>query len=149
MAIIHFQYLSVYKINNLKNYPVILNWHFKILTGIPNFVFRCRWVRNWAWWSYFRDYFPVKLVRREECAMDPKRNYLMCAFPHGLVCTGAYACFSTDACGWEEKFSGFTPYMLTLDTHFSKPFFRDFALSLGKWILPFFLLVKRQFSYLK
>lgn len=92
---------------------------------------RSHWVRNWAWWRYFRDYFPVRLEKTSDCELSPERNYLIGVFPHGLVCTGAYACFSTDACGYDRLFPGTIPYLLTLDTHYTKPFFREFALSLG------------------
>ncbi|XP_070710968.1 2-acylglycerol O-acyltransferase 1 isoform X2 [Pempheris klunzingeri] len=44
---------------------------------------RSRWVRSWTVWSYFRDYFPLELVKTVD--LDPKRNYVFGFHPHGLV----------------------------------------------------------------
>lgn len=51
---------------------------------------RIEWVRDWIWWKYLRDYFPVKLERVPWVELDPKRNYLFCAFPHGMLSTGPF-----------------------------------------------------------
>lgn len=51
---------------------------------------RSEWVRSWTWWKYFIDYFPVKLERVPWVELDPKRNYLFCAFPHGMLSTGPF-----------------------------------------------------------
>lgn len=92
---------------------------------------RSKWVRNWSWWYYYRDYFPIKLVRTDNADLDPSRNYLLCCFPHGLLCTGPFACFATDTCDFKQIFPGITPYMLTLGMHFNRPFFRELIFGLG------------------
>lgn len=48
-----------------------------------------RWARgSWAW-SYFRDYFPVRLVKTAE--LPPDSNYLLCSYPHGIIGQGVLA----------------------------------------------------------
>ncbi|XP_022621425.1 2-acylglycerol O-acyltransferase 2-A-like isoform X3 [Seriola dumerili] len=44
---------------------------------------RSRWVRSWTVWEYFRDYFPITLVKTVD--LDPKKNYIFGFHPHGLV----------------------------------------------------------------
>ncbi|XP_035987051.1 2-acylglycerol O-acyltransferase 1 isoform X2 [Fundulus heteroclitus] len=44
---------------------------------------RSRWVRNWTVWEYFRDYFPLTLVKTVD--LDPTKNYIFGFHPHGLV----------------------------------------------------------------
>ncbi|XP_046997080.1 2-acylglycerol O-acyltransferase 2-like [Schistocerca americana] len=90
---------------------------------------RLQWARRWLWWRYFRDFFPLRLERIEP--LDPNRNYLFCAFPHGVLSAGVFGCFSTDYMGWDKLFPGITVYPLTLEQHFKVPFFRELCLSLG------------------
>lgn len=87
------------------------------------------WARNWKWWSYFRDYFPLKLVKTAN--LDPEKNYLFCIFPHGVLSTGGFGSFATDALDFPKLFPGMKPHMLTLDGHFMVPFFRELILWLG------------------
>lgn len=42
-----------------------------------------QWVRNWSWWQYYANYFPVSLVKTAELPAD--RNYLFATFPHGIL----------------------------------------------------------------
>ncbi|XP_069375038.1 2-acylglycerol O-acyltransferase 1 isoform X7 [Paralichthys olivaceus] len=44
---------------------------------------RSRWVRSWVVWDYFRDYFPIKLIKTVD--LDPRKNYIFGFHPHGLV----------------------------------------------------------------
>ncbi|XP_018318568.1 2-acylglycerol O-acyltransferase 2-A [Agrilus planipennis] len=92
---------------------------------------RIQWVRDWAWWQYLKEYFPLTLERVPWVELDPKRNYLFCSFPHGMLCTGAFSAFSTTAGGFHEIFPHHTPYPIALSQHFYMPFFRELALSLG------------------
>nr|CAD7257111.1 unnamed protein product [Timema shepardi] len=87
------------------------------------------WVRRWAWWSYLRDYFPLKLVKTAD--LDASRNYLFCAFPHGMLSTGAFGSFATEALGFAELFPGLRPHLVTLAGHFLLPVTRELALSCG------------------
>ncbi|XP_011562529.3 2-acylglycerol O-acyltransferase 2-A isoform X1 [Plutella xylostella] len=93
---------------------------------------RFEWVRSWSWWQYYRDYFPLKLVKSDDCGdLDPEKNYLFACFPHGVVCAGAFGAFATNALGFRELFPGMKSYMITLGGHFVVPFFRDFIMALG------------------
>ncbi|XP_071321234.1 2-acylglycerol O-acyltransferase 1 isoform X2 [Trachinotus anak] len=44
---------------------------------------RSRWVRSWSIWEYFKDYFPITLIKTVD--LDPKKNYIFGFHPHGLV----------------------------------------------------------------
>ncbi|XP_053603376.1 2-acylglycerol O-acyltransferase 1-like [Plodia interpunctella] len=90
---------------------------------------RSEWVRNWSWWSYYRDYFPIKLVKTVD--LDPSRNYLFAVFPHGVISCGAFGAFATNALGFSKIFPGMTSSLITLRGHFLVPFFRDLVLALG------------------
>ncbi|XP_068631275.1 2-acylglycerol O-acyltransferase 2-A-like [Battus philenor] len=90
---------------------------------------RFDWVRDWSWWSYYRDYFPIKLIKTAE--LDPDKNYLFACFPHGVVCSGAFGAFATNALKFNEIFPGMTCHMITLGGHFLVPLFRDLVLALG------------------
>lgn len=81
-------------------------------------------------WRYFRDYFPISLVKTAE--LDSSRNYLLCCFPHGVISTGAFGAFGTEAVGVSDTFPGMRPTLVTLAQHFASPFVRDLALALGK-----------------
>lgn len=71
----------------------------------------------------------MKLVKTHE--LDPSRNYLLCVFPHGVLCTGAFGSFATEALGFSDTFPGMTPHMLILGGHFMVPFFRELLSWLG------------------
>lgn len=90
---------------------------------------KSEWVRNWQWWRYFCDYFPIKLIKTVE--LDPNRNYMFAIFPHGVLSFGAFASFCTNATGFPKLFPGMTSHLITLGGHFMVPFFRDLGLALG------------------
>ncbi|GBP48083.1 2-acylglycerol O-acyltransferase 2 [Eumeta japonica] len=87
------------------------------------------WVRSWSWWYYYRDYFPLNLVKKHD--LDPSRNYLFACFPHGVVSSSAFGAFATNALDFNRIFPGMTCNMITLGGHFLVPFFRDLILALG------------------
>lgn len=93
------------------------------------FYYRVQWVRNWGWWNYFRDYFPIKLVKTAD--LEPSKNYLFACYPHGVLSSGAYCSFATNALNFHKLFPGLTPHLIVLGGHFLFPFFRDLILSLG------------------
>lgn len=86
-------------------------------------------MRNLSWWRYYRDYFPIKLVKTVE--LDSSRNYLFACFPHGVISSGAFGAFATNALDFCKTFPGMSCHMITLTGHFLVPFFRDFILALG------------------
>ena len=63
--------------------------------------------------------------------LDPKRKYIMGYHPHGIISHGAWCSFATNALGFSEKFPGITNTLLTLDSNFRLPFYRDWLLLLG------------------
>ncbi|XP_058810785.1 2-acylglycerol O-acyltransferase 2-A-like [Phymastichus coffea] len=94
---------------------------------------RSKWIttkfRNLAWWRYFCNYFPIKLVKTVD--LDPSKNYLFCSFPHGLLSTGVTAAFSTNGLDCAKVFPGLDFRLVTLDTHFQTPLFREYVLNFG------------------
>ncbi|KAJ8254747.1 hypothetical protein GJAV_G00196930 [Gymnothorax javanicus] len=90
---------------------------------------RSHWVRSWTVWKYFRDYFPISLIKTVD--LDPKHNYLFGFHPHGVLVAGAFANFCTEASGFATLFPGLTPYLLMLPFWFRVPFFRDYIMSGG------------------
>nr|XP_020454642.1 diacylglycerol O-acyltransferase 2-like isoform X2 [Monopterus albus] len=88
-----------------------------------------RFVRKWRVWEHFRDFFPVKLVKTAE--LNPNKNYIFGYHPHGIVCAGAFSCFSTESCGFAEAFPGVRPSLATLAGLFKIPFFREYMMSAG------------------
>lgn len=93
------------------------------------FNFRIEWVRNWTWWRYYRDYFPIKLVKTTD--LDASKNYLFAVFPHGVISSGAFGAFATNALDFYKLFPGLSCFLITLRGHFVVPFFRDLVLALG------------------
>ncbi|KAF5299237.1 hypothetical protein FQA39_LY02410 [Lamprigera yunnana] len=92
---------------------------------------RIEWVREWKWWKYMKDYFPIRVERVPWVELDPKRNYLFCCFPHGILPNGA---FSTFCCGFSDFHSLFpqhTPHLMILKMIFYFPLLRDLVLATG------------------
>lgn len=80
-------------------------------------------------WSLFASYFPARLHRSEE--LPPTRKYIFGYHPHGIISHGAFAAFATEALGFGQLFPGITNTLLTLDSNFRIPLYRDYALRLG------------------
>ncbi|XP_040587131.1 2-acylglycerol O-acyltransferase 2-A-like [Mesocricetus auratus] len=90
---------------------------------------RSAWVRNWAIWRYFRDYFPITLVKTAE--LDPSQNYLFGFHPHGVLVVGAFSNFCTEATGFSRLFPGLRSHVLMLPCWFQVPLFRDYIMTSG------------------
>lgn len=71
----------------------------------------------------------MKLVKTTD--LDPTKNYLFACFPHGLVSTGVFGAFCTNALDFCKVFPGMTSHLITLGGHFRVPFFRDIILAIG------------------
>nr|OQO20093.1 hypothetical protein B0A51_13926 [Rachicladosporium sp. CCFEE 5018] len=80
-------------------------------------------------WSLFASYFPARLHRTVE--LEPTRKYIFGYHPHGIISHGAFAAFATEALGFHQLFPGITNTLLTLDTNFRIPLYRDYALRMG------------------
>ena len=83
-------------------------------------------VRKWRIWNYFRDYFPIRLIKTVD--LDPTRSYLFGYHPHGIFAVGAFCSFVTDAAGFNTLFPGLTSYLLTLRCFFFYPYLREVML---------------------
>ncbi|KAM8815864.1 diacylglycerol O-acyltransferase 2 isoform 1-T1 [Rhynchonycteris naso] len=90
---------------------------------------RSKWVRNWAVWRYFRDYFPIQLVKTHNLLTT--RNYIFGYHPHGIMGLGAFCNFSTEATEVSKKFPGIKPYLATLAGNFRMPVLREYLMSGG------------------
>ncbi|XP_067889180.1 diacylglycerol O-acyltransferase 2 isoform X3 [Heterodontus francisci] len=90
---------------------------------------RSEWVRNWAVWRYFREYFPIRLVKTHN--LDPTRNYIFGCHPHGIFSFGAFCNFGTEATGFSNKFPGIRPFLATLAGNFRMPILREYLMSGG------------------
>lgn len=128
---------------------------------------RLDWVRKWAIWRHFRDYFPMSVrapwnnvlewgpgfkidsscphppKSNSPCApsalqliktaeLDPSRNYLFAFHPHGVLVTGAFCSFCTEATGFSRLFPGLKPHLLMLPCWFYLPLFRDYIMCAGE-----------------
>ncbi|XP_054840218.1 2-acylglycerol O-acyltransferase 1 isoform X2 [Eublepharis macularius] len=90
---------------------------------------RSEWVRKWVVWKYFKEYFPIKLVKTSD--LDPRQNYLFGFHPHGVLVAGAFGNFCTECTGFKKLFPGMTPYLHTLSFWFRCPFLRDYFMCAG------------------
>ncbi|XP_076343975.1 2-acylglycerol O-acyltransferase 2-like isoform X1 [Tachypleus tridentatus] len=88
-----------------------------------------KWVRNWRIWKYFRDYFPIRLIKTAE--LDPNKNYILGYHPHGIMCAGAFCNFATEGTNFSEVFPQIKPHLLTLEGQFLFPFHRELFLCSG------------------
>jgi len=82
-------------------------------------------IRRLKFWRHLAEYFPAKLIKTGE--LDPQRNYIFCAHPHGVCCFSHVAHFLTEATGFSDTFKGINIYPLLLDAHFFAPFHREIA----------------------
>ncbi|XP_075395020.1 diacylglycerol O-acyltransferase 2-like protein 6 [Tenrec ecaudatus] len=90
---------------------------------------RSAWVRNWTLWKYFRNYFPIKLVKTHD--LSPKHNYIIANHPHGIFSYGVFINFATEATGFSRIFPGITPSLGTLEGIFWIPLVREYVMSMG------------------
>ncbi|KAI1328371.1 diacylglycerol acyltransferase-domain-containing protein [Xylariaceae sp. FL0255] len=91
--------------------------------------YRVEWFRRSFIWTFFVDYFPARLHKTHD--LPPTRKYIFGYHPHGIISHGAWAAFATDALGFSQKFPGITNSLLTLDSNFRIPFYREYVLSMG------------------
>lgn len=73
---------------------------------------RSKFMRGLGIWRYFKDYFPIKMIKTTE--LDPQQNYIFGYHPHGILCAGAFCCFATEATDFSQVFPGITPHLLPL-----------------------------------
>ncbi|KAK4131856.1 DAGAT-domain-containing protein [Trichocladium antarcticum] len=80
-------------------------------------------------WKFFGEYYPAQLHKTHD--LLPTRKYIFGYHPHGIISHGAFASFATEALGFADKFPGITNTLLTLDSNFRIPLYRDYILALG------------------
>jgi hypothetical protein len=91
--------------------------------------FRSERARRFSVWSLFASYFPARLHRSQK--LEPTRKYIFGYHPHGIISHGAFAAFATEALGFSQLFPGITNTLLTLDSNFRLPLYREYALRMG------------------
>ncbi|KAI0840684.1 diacylglycerol acyltransferase-domain-containing protein [Hypoxylon sp. FL0890] len=91
--------------------------------------YRSEWFRRSYMWRLFANYFPAKLHKTHN--LPPTRKYIFGYHPHGIISHGAWAAFATEALGFSEKFPGITNSLLTLDSNFRIPLYREYILAAG------------------
>lgn len=91
--------------------------------------YRSERLRRLPIFSLFASYFPARLHRTQE--LEPTRKYIFGYHPHGIISHGAFAAFATESLGFSTLFPGITNTLLTLDTNFRIPLYRDYALRMG------------------
>lgn len=94
-----------------------------------NLAHRWEWWRRNKIWSLFASYYPARLHRTQ--TLEPTRKYIFGYHPHGIISHGAFAAFATEALGFAQLFPGITNTLLTLDSNFRIPIYRDHALRMG------------------
>ncbi|KAI9053617.1 hypothetical protein LZ554_002571 [Drepanopeziza brunnea f. sp. 'monogermtubi'] len=90
---------------------------------------RSEFLRSSPIWSLFASYFPARLHRTQE--LPPTRKYIFGYHPHGIISLGAFAAFATESLGFGQLFPGIKNTLLTLDSNFRIPIYRDYALAMG------------------
>lgn len=91
--------------------------------------FRSERLRRHRMWHLFAGYFPATLHKTED--LPATRKYIFGYHPHGIISHGAFAAFATEALGFADKFPGITNSLLTLDSNFRIPIYRDYVLAMG------------------
>ena len=114
-------------------WPIILPYVIYVLFSSAgtsgDLTYRSNFLRASPVWSLFASYFPARLHR--SAALSPTRKYIFGYHPHGIISHGAFASFATEALGFSQLFPGITNTLLTLDTNFRMPFYREYVLLMG------------------
>lgn len=94
-----------------------------------SFTQRSEFLRSLPIWRLFASYFPIRLYR--STTLPPTGKYIFGYHPHGILSHGAFGAFATEALGFSELFPGIENSLLTLDSNFRIPIYRDYLLLLG------------------
>ncbi|KAG0285106.1 diacylglycerol O-acyltransferase 1 [Linnemannia gamsii] len=90
---------------------------------------RVQWLRNRRLWRHFAEYYPMTLIKEGD--LDPSKNYIFGYHPHGIISMGAFCTFGTEGLNFSKRFPGIKPRLMTLQTNFNIPFYRDYILAHG------------------
>ncbi|KAH9983907.1 DAGAT-domain-containing protein [Russula compacta] len=86
------------------------------------------WFRTMRFWKFFAEYYPASY--KKECDLPADRPYLFGYHPHGMT-LGAMCNFANDSTGFSRGFPGVRPHLLTLNSNFMIPFYREVLLLMG------------------
>jgi 2-acylglycerol O-acyltransferase 2 len=105
--------------------------HLSLSTAATNgkLSHRSEYLRSLPLWRFFAGYFPAKLHKTHD--LPSSRKYIFGYHPHGIISHGAWVSFATNALGFADKFPGITNTLLTLDSNFRIPIYRDWILYMG------------------
>ena len=84
---------------------------------------------NWKAWKDLRDFFPITL--HKDADLDPNNNYLFGYHPHGMTVYGAFVNFGVACTGFDKLFPGLKPKLLTIETYYKFPVYRDYLMMSG------------------
>lgn len=90
---------------------------------------RSEWIRSWRGWYYYCQYFPLSLHKTED--LPPDRSYMLCCYPHGMLCTGIFGNFGSNYSSFSKLFPGLKINAITINMQFFIPFTRELMLGLG------------------
>ena len=110
-------------------YAIWTFYDVKILNTSSRGGRRWEWLRYFTFWRYFRDYFPISLVKTAD--LPPRNNYLLAYHPHGIISCGAFGNFATEASHFSDVYPGIRPHLLTLAANFRYPLIRGLLLWMG------------------
>ncbi|KLT45344.1 DAGAT-domain-containing protein [Cutaneotrichosporon oleaginosum] len=88
-----------------------------------------RWARRFPLWKYFCQYYPCSMIKEADLPAD--RTYVFGYHPHGIISMGAVATFATEYTGFSENYPGIKSHLLTLDSNFGIPFYRELLMFQG------------------
>ena len=93
---------------------------------------RSMWLRQWTFWCFMRDFFPCQLVLdTDPSEFHADRNYIMGYHPHGIIATGLWLNFCTEANSISKRLPQLQIHPLTLSSNLRVPFWREMLLSAG------------------
>jgi 2-acylglycerol O-acyltransferase 2 len=114
-------------------WPLIIPYFLMVVVSSASTNGRLRWrserFRSLPLWTWFANYFPAQLHKTADLPAD--RKYIFGYHPHGIISHGAWVAFGTNALGFREKYPGITNSLLTLDSNFNVPFYREYLLMAG------------------
>ncbi|XP_073978557.1 uncharacterized protein isoform X2 [Rhodnius prolixus] len=91
--------------------------------------YRSEWLRSLPIYQRFRNYFPSRLIKTAD--LPSSKNYIICAFPHGILCTSVFSQFLSENKEFQKLFPGIEVSCHTLNPNFYFPFSREYVLSIG------------------
>ncbi|RCI11812.1 hypothetical protein L249_7378 [Ophiocordyceps polyrhachis-furcata BCC 54312] len=109
--------------------PYLIHLLFSSVALDGSLAYRSERLRSLPLWKLFASYFPMTLHKTHN--LSTSRKYIIGYHPHGIISHGAWSAFATNALGFSEKFPGITNSLLTLDSNFRLPFYRDWILAMG------------------